>query len=57
MHFVTKATPINNINSRCRKKKPEGNMAYMTGYSGFISHELFLLGWGVDAHMPTSARG
>ena len=41
--FITKVTPINNIDSRCRLKKPESSIGYITGYSGFISHELFLL--------------
>ena len=52
MRFVTKAIPINNIDSRCHIKKPEGSMAYMAGYSGFISHELFLMagGGGTGSH-------
>ena len=39
MRFVTKATPINNIDSRCRIKKLEGSIAYITSYLGFISRE------------------
>ena len=55
--FITKATPINNIDSRCCIKKPETNIAYITGYSGFISRELFLLAWGqIHTHILTSAR-
>ena len=50
MHFITKATPINNNDSRCHIKKPESSIAYITGYSGFISCELFLLAWEADTH-------
>ena len=53
MHFITKATPINNIDSRCRIRKPESSIAYITGYSGFISRELFLLAWGANTHTHT----
>ena len=51
--FITKATPINNNNSRCHIKKPESTIAYITGYSGFISRELFLLAWEADTHTHT----
>ena len=54
--FITKAMPINNIDSRCCIKKPENSIAYITGYSGFISRELFLLAWGVDTHTHTDVR-
>ena len=61
--FVNKVMPINNIDSKCRIKKPESSIGYITGYSGFISHELFLLAWGrthtrthTHTHILTSAQ-
>ena len=33
--------------------KPEGSITYITGYSGFISRELFLIAWGADTHTHT----
>ena len=59
MGFVTKAIPINNIDSRCHIKKLEDSMAYMADYSGFISHELFLMagGWHTCAHACSHLHG
>ena len=45
--------PINSIDSRCCIKKPESRITCITGYSGFISRELFLMAWGVDTHTHT----
>ena len=54
--FVTKATPINSIDSKCRIKKPENSITYITGYSGFISRELFLIAWGAGTHTHTDVH-
>ena len=52
-HFVTKALPINNIDSKCRTKKLKSNRTGLIGYSGFISHEWFLIVRGADTHRQT----
>ena len=31
--------------------KLESSITYITGYSGFISRELFLIAWGADTHI------
>ena len=37
--------------------KPESDITYITGYSGFISCELFLIAWGrTHTHTHTSAQ-
>ena len=33
--------------------KPESSITYITGYSGFISCELFLVAWGTYTHIHT----
>ena len=39
MHFVTKAPPINSINSKCHTEKLKGSRTCLIGYSDFISCE------------------
>ena len=39
MCFVTKVTPINNIDSKSHMKKLKSSRTFLIGYSGFISHE------------------
>ena len=51
--FVTKAKPINSIDSRCHVMKPESSITYITAYSGFISRESFLIAWGTGTHTHT----
>ena len=36
--------------------KPESDITYITGYSGFISCELFLIAWGAYTHTHTHMR-
>ena len=55
MRFVTKAPPINSIDSKCRTNKLKSSRTYLIGYSGFISREWFLLAQGrTHAPIPTS---
>ena len=37
--FVTKAPPINSIDSKCRTEKLKGSRTCLIGYSDFISRE------------------
>ena len=30
--------------------KQESSITYITGYSGIISHKLFIIAWGADTH-------
>ena len=58
MHFVTKATAITNIDSKCHIKKLKSSRTCLIGYSGFISHEWYLLlilslGADTDTHTHT----
>ena len=52
-HFVTKAPPINSIDSKCHTKKLKSSRTCLIGYSGFISLEWFLIAWE-RIHIPTS---
>ena len=45
IRFVTKATPINHIDSKCHIKKLKSSRTCLIGYSGFISHEQYLIAW------------
>ena len=56
MHFVTKATPIACIDGKCYIKKLKSSRTCLTGYSAFVSHEQFLIAWGVDTHTHTRTR-
>ena len=51
--FVTKALPINSIDSKCHTEKLKGSRTCLIGYSDFISHELFLIAQGADTHIHT----
>ena len=46
MHFITKATTINNINSKCYIKKLKSSRTCLIGYSCFILREWFLIAQG-----------
>ena len=48
--FVTKAPPINNINSKCYTEKLKGSKTCLIGYSDFISREQYLIAQVVDTH-------
>ena len=50
MRFVTKALPISSIDSKWHIKKLKSNRTCLIGYSGFISHEWFLIAWGTDTY-------
>ena len=39
---------INNIDGKCHIMKLKISRTCLTGYSGFISHEWFLIAWGAD---------
>ena len=41
MHFVTKAPPINSIDSKCHIKKLKSSRTYLIDYSDFISRDGF----------------
>ena len=53
--FVTKVTPIKNINSKCHNKETgeKYNLFYQL-FSGFISCVVFLIAWGTDRHTQTN---
>ena len=53
MRFVTKVPPISNFDSKCHIKKLKSSKTCLIGYSGFISHEWFLIAWGADTHTRT----
>ena len=53
MRFVTKTMPIDNIDSKCHIKKLKSSRTCLIGYSGFISHEWFLMPWEGDTHTHT----
>ena len=53
MHFVTKAPPINTIDSKCCTKKLKSSRTFLIGYLGFISCEWFLIAWRADTHTDT----
>ena len=54
-YIVTKAPPINSIDSKCRTKKLKSSRTCLIGYSGFISHEWFLIARGrTHTHIQTS---
>ena len=54
MRFITKAMPINSIDSRCCIRKAKSSITYITSYSSFISRELFLIAWWADTHTHTN---
>ena len=59
-HFITKAPPIININSKCHIKKLKSSRTCLIGYLDFISREWFLIAWGADTRrhtcIPTSQK-
>ena len=50
--FVTKAPPINNIDSKCRTRKLKSSRICLIDYSGFILRKWFLITRG-RAHTHT----
>ena len=45
--FITKAPPINSIDSKCHIERLKSSKTYLIGYySDFISREWFLIAWG-----------
>ena len=56
MRFITKALPINSIDSKCRTEKLKDSRTCLIGYSDFISHEWLLIVRGqthIDTHTHT----
>ena len=53
MGSVTKATPIQFIDSKSRIKKQRGHKTALSGYYACLSHDLLLMASGVDTHTHT----
>ena len=53
MGSVTKAMPIQFINSKSRIKKRSGRKTALSGYYTCLSHDLLLMASGVDTHTHT----
>ena len=59
MQFVTRATPIGYINSKCHIKKLKSSRICLIGYLGFILLEWFLIAWEwtyTQTHKHTDVR-
>ena len=57
MGSVTKATPIQFINSKSRIKKRRGCKTALSGYYTYLSHDLLLMASGADTHTYTNICG
>ena len=54
MCVVTKAPPINSIDSKCFTKKLKNSKTHLSGYSGFISRKWLICNSpGADTHIRT----